>query len=456
MIAKKKKRTCIATIISSFLCLLYVGYGATAEPDWAIVQNELIVLLQELIRADTQNPPGNEILACQILQSFFDKEGITSRIYPVEEKRANLLARLHGNGSQKAILLAAHTDVVPVNPEDWTVQPFSGEVIDGYIYGRGALDDKGMLAVEAMTLALLKRQGIPLRRDVLFFATSGEESGGAVGAGWMLERHRDQLDVAFALNEGGRIVAYKGKPLYIAVQTEEKTAYNITLVIHGTTGHSSVPRLDNAIQTSAHILDRIARYSSPFILNPVTTSFFRTISQYDSLVKFNEGEVKTNDPLYRSLLTNTISPTLIQGGMKSNVHPPFVEVNLNCRLLPGQEIADFVEGLRNWIRPGPYDFHYSFRTSSPDPSPQDGIGFILIEQVCREMFPGIPVTPYLSPGMSDATRFRSEGIPTYGLLPFPLEKEENYRMHSGDERLSIEALMTGMKLVFRLMELAGR
>ncbi len=444
--------------VTFFVCvqLFSAGLSIAAEPDWDEVQGELVALLQELIRADTQNPPGNEIIACRVLKSFFDEEGITNRLYSVEENRANFLARLHGNGSLKAILLAAHTDVVPANPDDWTVPPFSGEVVDGFIYGRGTLDDKGMLAVEAMTLALLKRLGIPLRRDIIFLATAGEESGGSVGAGWMLERHRDELDAVFALNEGGRIIFKGGKPHYVAVQTEEKAAYNITLITYGTTGHASVPRLDNAIHTMAHALNRISRYSSPRVLDPVTTVFFEGIALRDPLVEFADGKVDTDDPLFLAMFTNTISPTMIHGGIKSNVHPPYVQVNLNCRLLPEQEVGNFVDGLRSWIGPGPYGFDYKSRSPAPEPSPQDGIGFVLIEQVCTEMFPDTPVLPYLSPGMSDGTRFRSEGIPTYGLLPFPLEDEEVWRIHGRDERISIEALMTGLKLVYRLAELAGK
>ena len=436
--------------------LLCVNQVVADEPDWNEVEGELVALLQDLIRADTQNPPGNEITACRILDKFFDREGIESRIYNVDERRANLLARLKGDGSQKAILLVAHTDVVPVNEAEWSLPPFSGELKDGFIYGRGALDDKGMLAVEAMTLVLLNRLEVPLRRDLILLATAGEESGGSVGAGWMLERHRDKLDAAFALNEGGRIIVRGGKPLYIAVQTEEKAAYNIRLIARGTTGHSSVPRLDNAIFALAGALDRISRYSETHRLDAVTRLFFEGIAPLDPAVDIADGEVITNDALYLSLMTNTISPTFIQGGIKSNVHPPSAEVNLNCRLLPDQDVDAFVDSLRQWIGPGPYEFDYRSRPLPPDPSPIDGIGFILIEQVCNEILPDTPVLPYLSPGMSDGTRLRAEGIPTYGLLPFPLEEDEVWRMHGKDERLSIESLMAGMKFVYQLALLAGR
>lgn len=437
------------------LVLTYCSLSCAAERDWGKVEAELVELLQALLRADTQNPPGNELAACKILDNFFDREGIQSRIYKVEKKRANLLARLHGNGSQKAIILAAHTDVVPVNAEEWSVPPFSGQFEDGFIYGRGALDDKGMLAVNAVVLALLKHNNVPLRRDVIFLATAGEETGGGIGAGWMLERHRDKLNAAFALSEGGRIIFKDGEPLYIALQTEEKIAYNIKLTVQGTSGHASIPRLDNAIYSLAQALDRVARFPVRIVLDPVTRAFFKGVALRDHRVEMIDGLPRTAHPIYLALLTNTISPTLIEGGVKTNVHPQEAVVNLNCRLLPNQNVNAFVDSLYVWIGPGPYQLRYKPKPPAPIPSPQDGIGFVLIEQVCGEMFPGVPVLPYLSPGMSDATRFRKAGIPTYGLIPFPLEEDEVWRIHGKDERISLEALMTGLKLVYRLAVLAG-
>ncbi|MBU1651910.1 M20/M25/M40 family metallo-hydrolase, partial [bacterium] len=271
-----------------FLFCFFPILVQAVEPDWNKIEEELIDLLQKLIQVDTQNPPGNELAACRVLDKFFRKNGISSKIYRVDDQRANLLARLKGDGSQKAILLAAHTDVVPANGDKWSVDPFSGEVLDGYIYGRGAIDDKGMLAVHAMTLVLLKRQNVPLRRDVIFLATAGEESGGSPGIKWMLERHRPKLEAAFALNEGGRIIYRNGKPLYIALQTEEKQAYNINLTATGTTGHSSIPRLDNAIVSMAKALERLERRPMQQSLDAVTTAFFQEINRVDTAVVWTD------------------------------------------------------------------------------------------------------------------------------------------------------------------------
>ena len=442
-------------LTTSFIFLVY-GSLFAAEPDWTAAQKDLIQLFQDLIRCNTVNPPGNEIAACRVLKSFFDREGIESHIYKAERNRANLLARLTGSGAQKPILLVAHTDVVPFEAEEWSAGPLSGEIREGYLYGRGALDDKGMLAVEAMTLALLKRQTISLQRDIILLATADEEAGGEAGVGWMLENHPDAVEAAFALNEGGRIILRAGKPLYIGIQTSEKAAFNIKLVARGTSGHAAVPRLDNSIYTLAQALGRIESLSNQQKFTPVTRAFFKGISPFEPALQWQGDRIITNDALYLALLTNTISPTMLSAGFKTNVIPASAEVNLNCRLLPGQDIEPFAAELREAIGSGPYELKYTPRAAPPQPSPQDGVGFILIEQVCRELFPDTPIVPYLSPGMSDGTRLRRTGIPTYGLLPFPLDENETGRLHGKNERISIEALMTGIKLVYRLAESAGK
>ncbi len=443
----------LAVPISIWLCGTIC---AAAEPNWKAAEKEVVQLLQKLIRTDTQNPPGNELAACRVLKEFFDKEGISNRIYRVEKGRANLVARLHGNGSSKPILLVAHTDVVPFDPQEWSVPPLSGEIREGYLYGRGTLDVKGLLAVEAMTLALLKRQNIPLQRDIVLLATAAEETGGGIGVGWMLEKHREELEAAFALNEGGRIVLRDGQPLYIGIQTEEKAAYNIKLIARGTSGHASVPRLDNPIFALAEALRRLEGHAQTQHLDQVTRTFFQGIAPYDSTVRWVNGQVITDNPVYLAFLNNSLSPTMLEGGLKSNVIPPSAAVVLNCRLLPDQNIDEFVDTLRAWVGPGPYEFEYAARGNPPPPSSTQSSGFILIEQVCKQMFPGAPVLPYLSPGASDGTRLRRAGIPTYGLLPFPAKEEEVGRIHGKDERVSVEALMMGLKLVYAVAELAGK
>ncbi len=437
-----------------FYATLISSTGA-AQPDWKKVQPEAVALLQELIRTDTQNPPGNELAACRVLEDYFRREGIPVQTYRVDSSRGNLIARLKGTGASKPILLVAHTDVVPFDSASWSHPPLGAQIEDGYVWGRGAIDNKGMLAAEAVALALLKRSGVHLRRDIVLVATAAEESGGGPGIGWLLENQREQLDAVFALNEGGRIVTQNGKPLWVGIETEEKAAYNIKLIARGNSGHASVPREDNPIYALARALARLEEYSSRQVLDPVTRAFFQGIAKVDPSVQWLDGQVKTDDRSYLAILSNTISPTLLEAGYKTNVIPPSATVNLNCRLLPEQDADAFVDSLTTWVGEGPYEFNYTAR-SAPPPSSQDGAGYVLIEQVCRKMFPGAAILPYLSPGMSDAARLRRAGIPTYGLLPFPLMENDISRMHGKDERISIEGFMTGVKLIYRLAELGGK
>lgn len=449
------RRIALAGAILLCLSLLPFSAARSAQPDWKKAQQEAVSLLQELIRTDTQNPPGNELAACRVLEQFFRREGIPVQIFPTDSNRANLTATLKGGGAGKPILLVAHTDVVPFDSAAWLHRPLSGELEAGYVWGRGAIDDKGMLTAEAMALALLKRSGLRLRRDLVLLATASEEAGGGAGIGWMVEHQPDLLDAAFALNEGGRIVTDNGKPLWVGIETEEKIAYNIKLTATGSTGHASVPREDNPIFALARALARLEEHSTQQVLDPVTRAFFQGVVKVDPTVRWVNGRVQTEDRSYKALLANTLSPTLLESGFKSNVIPPSATVNLNCRLLPAQDPDAFVDSLRSWIGSGPYEFDYTARTAPP-PSSTDGAGYILIEQVCKEMFPRVPVLPYLSPGMSDAARLRKAGVATYGLLPFPVSEDDVSRMHGKDERLSVEALGTGVKLIYRLAELGGK
>lgn len=453
----RKTRVALLGAILTYILTLLSPFSVVeaSNPNWKKVEKEAVALLQELIRTDTQNPPGNELAACQVLEEFFRREEIPTEVFESEKGRGNLIARLKGSGQGEPILLVAHTDVVPFDSGSWSHPPLGGERADGNIWGRGAIDDKGMLAAEAMALALLKRHAVPLRRDVVLVATAAEETGGGPGIGSLLENQRSLLEAAWALNEGGRIITSKGKTLFVGLEVEEKVAYNIKLTARGNSGHASVPREDNPIYALARALSRLEEHSAQQTLNPVTRAFFEGAAQVDPSVKWVNGRVVTDDRSYQALLSNTISPTLLESGYKTNVIPPSATVNLNCRLLPDQDVNAFVDNLKFWVGEGPYEFTFTARTASP-PSSVEGAGYILIEQVCKEMFPGVPVLPYMSPGMSDASRLRKAGIPTYGLLPFPVSEDDVSRMHGKDERVSVEAFMTGVKLVYRIAELGGK
>src|SRR5687767_3699175 len=243
---------------------------AAAWPDFDQAHRETITNLVGFVRVDTSNPPGNETKGASYLKAFLDREGIPSTIYELEPGRGNLVARLKGNGKKKPLLLMGHIDVVGVERDKWTVDPFGGIIKDGYIYGRGAADDKGMTTVCLQIMMLLHRAKVPLDRDIIFLAESGEESSTHVGIDFMVKQHWDKIACEFALNEGGRIFQKSNRVQYVGVSTTEKVPRPILLSAQGTSGHGSQPRMDNPIVRLSAAVGKFATWQPPMRLNDTT------------------------------------------------------------------------------------------------------------------------------------------------------------------------------------------
>ena len=268
---------------------------ATAQPpDFAEARDEAVELLQALVRIDTSSPPGNETLAAEHLKALLDEADISSKILALDPTRGNLVARLEGDGSKRPLLLMAHTDVVGVDRDDWTVDPFGGVVRDGHLYGRGASDDKGQLAAMVQVMLMLHRGRVPLARDVILLAESGEEGTTEVGIDFMVARHWDEIDAEFALNEGGRMTAPGGTVDTVSIATTEKVPWRgIRLVARGTAGHGSAPRLDNPIVHLAAAVAKVGAYQSPMRLNETTRAYLErlaTISPPDAAYRYRNLE----------------------------------------------------------------------------------------------------------------------------------------------------------------------
>src|SRR5688500_9793526 len=253
------------------------------QPDWGAVRVETVRHLRRLIQLNTVNPPGNEITVARYLDSTLRSAGIETHVFEPSPGRAAFVARLKGNGSKQPVLLMAHMDVVGVEADQWTVDPFAGVEKDGYVYGRGAIDDKGMLAANLVTMLLLKRNvidaGGSLQRDVVLVANSDEEAGGEWGMGWLIANKPELIRAEFALNEGGRTRVVRGRPLYLAVQNTEKVAHNVRVIAKGPGGHASVPLSGNAISRLARAMAKIAAYQEPVRINPTTRVFFSELSK---------------------------------------------------------------------------------------------------------------------------------------------------------------------------------
>ena len=430
--------------------------------DWKEITRETTEILQDLIRINTTNPPGNEIAAAKYLHDIFNREGIPSEILEAAPGRGNILARLKGNGAKKPLLMMGHLDVVGVEREKWSVDPFGGVIKEGYLYGRGALDDKGMCAVEVAVMLLLKRNNVKLSRDVIFLGLSDEESSGRYGMAWLIENHFDKIHAEFAINEGGRILMKGDQVRTIGVQTTEKQYYDLKLSAEGTAGHASIPQPNNAIYRLSRALDRLSRYSPAVKLNPTTRAFFQGLAKVEEeplsfflknletpgLADSAAREVSRSLE-YNSMLRNSISPTLLNAGIRVNVIPNKAEANLNCRLLPGEKVEEFVMELKKVIADEEIRIEYE-EPNIPEPPASSFTNeiFRTISRVAMELYPTAVTIPYMSTGATDSRMLRAKGMQAYGLLPFPLEPDDIILMHGNDERVSLVALERGIQLLY--------
>src|SRR5437899_9729111 len=335
--------------------------AAPTEADWAALGDEATALLSQYLRINTTNPPGNEIVAARWLAQVLRRDGIEARIFEPAPGKANLYARLAGDGSSRPIILLNHMDVVLASPDYWSVDPFSGLTKDGYIWGRGSLDMKGEAIAQLMTMLILKRAHVPLRRDIIFLATSDEEIGAGVGAAWIAEQQAPLVkDAEFLLNEGGltRADGHGGVEFY-GIGTTEKSPFWLDVTAHGTAGHGSRPTPDNPVHRLVRALNRIAAWQTPLTVTPTVERYLHDLATIETdvarrawladvraaLKDSAAARALTADLTYNALLRNTISITGLKGSDKTNVIPPVASAALDVRLLPGQNPAAFLADL---------------------------------------------------------------------------------------------------------------
>ena len=437
-------------------------------PDWESARAETLRHLQSIIRMNTVNPPGNELPVAKYLQQALDAAGIETHLFEPAPGRAALVARLKGSGAKQPVLIMGHMDVVGVERERWSVDPFAAEVKDGYVYGRGAIDDKGMLVANLMTMLLLKRnvvdKGSALARDVIFVANSDEEAGGDWGMGWLIANHPDLIRAEFALNEGGRTRIVQGRPLYVAVQNTEKVSHVVTVKARGPGGHASVPLEGNAILRLGRALHTIAAYRAPVHLLPTTREFFTQLAR----VWPNRGEreamadvaspdarrvargarVLAKIPVFDAVLRTGISATMLAGGIRTNVIPTEASATLNVRTLPGESIDSVTRRLERVIGDSLVAITITERGQDSPASDFASPMFAAIAESAKALNPRLAVVPYLSTGATDSARLRLWGMQAYGVLPFPLDQDDEDRMHGNDERLSLASLEFGTKMIY--------
>jgi acetylornithine deacetylase/succinyl-diaminopimelate desuccinylase-like protein len=439
------------TLWLTFL-LSCTALGQTTGVDFEKQKAEILERYRTLIRMDTSSPPGNETKAVDYLRQALEAEGIPTRTYALNPNRANLVARLKGNGSKRPLLILAHTDVVPVQREKWPVDPFGAVMKDGYVWGRGSQDDKPHLTAMLMTMLLLKRTGAVLDRDVIFLAESGEEADPTgVGINFMVGQHYKEIEAEFAITEGGGATLENGRVVAVNIGTAEKVPARVRLVATGTSGHGSVPRLDNALVHLGGAVQKVGTWETPLRLNETTRTYFEklaTMSTPEKAARYNgllnpataaaaQQYLSENEPGRYSMLRTSVVPTMMKAGVGPNVIPSEAEATLDIRALPDENIPAFFEEMKRVIADPAVRIEPIPMTRPVSPASHlDTEAYKAIESVSQRMYPGATVLPTMSTGASDMAQLRARGIPSYGIGPASTEADRaNYGAHSDVERL---------------------
>ena len=452
-------------------CALLLGTAQAQQSyliDWDAVGNEAIDHLVELVKIKSVNPPGNETEVVEYIEAVLAAEGIDSTRYALDPKRANLVARIKGNGSKSPILIMGHTDVVGVQPDKWFADPFSGMREDGYIYGRGTLDDKDNLTAGLMVAILLNRLGVELDRDVIFLAESGEEGTPEVGINFMVEKHWDAIAAEYAIAEGGQGVIRDGRVHTFGIETTEKMPRRVTLVARGTPGHGSIPRTDNAVAILASAVARAAAWQTEMRLNETTETYFRrlaTISPPEEAVLYeNVANPEMSEdiqqrfletfPYHYSILRTSVVPTVIDAGFRRNVIPSEASAMLDIRMLPDEDVEGFYKQLASVIDDPRVEIvpEAIYRPAAP-PSEIDNEMFQTLEQVAVAMYPEATVLPIMQTGATDMAQMRAKGTQSYGIGPARTIDEINsgYGAHGDNERVEEAAFVSMVEYLWRVI-----
>ncbi|MGH7679683.1 MAG: M20/M25/M40 family metallo-hydrolase, partial [Gemmatimonadaceae bacterium] len=358
-------RTHFPAAIAALALAASTTTAQSPQPNWAAVEAETMQHFQALLRLDTSDPPGNERAAVDYLRQVLEKEGISVRVFALEPNRPNLVARLSGSGSRRPILVMGHTDVVNVDPSKWTHPPFSATREGGYVYGRGAVDDKDNVVASLMLMLLLKRQNVPLDRDVIFLAESGEEGSTRVGIQFMTRQQFPTIDAEFCLAEGGGVARVGGRVRFAGVATTEKIPRAVELTARGPAGHGSVPLKGNSIAHLSQAIAKLSTWRAPVKLNETTRTYFQRLAamttgdsarRYRDIISGDAARVAAADeyfvdrePAHASVVRTSVSPNMVQGGYRVNVIPSEAKATLDVRMVPGEDTVAFLETLRGVI-----------------------------------------------------------------------------------------------------------
>jgi acetylornithine deacetylase/succinyl-diaminopimelate desuccinylase-like protein len=429
-------------------------------------QPEILGHYRSLIQIDST--AGRETRVVDYLKKVLEAEGIETKVFALDPARANLVARLKGNGSKRPLLILAHTDVVPVQREKWPVDPFGAVMKDGYVWGRGSRDDKPVLTANLIAMLMLKRLAVPLDRDVIFLAESGEEADTTgVGINFMVREHFDEIDAEFAMTEGGGAAIEGGRVTSVNIGTAEKLPVRARLVATGTAGHGSVPRLDNPLIHLSAAIEKVGRWQTPMRLNPTTRAYFEGLAKigpperaslYRALLDpASAGGAETflrqHSPSEYSMLRTSVVPTMVRGGIGANVIPSEAEATLDIRALPGEDIEKLYAEMAKVIADPAVKIVPIPPSRPPSPASRlDTEMYRVMANTAQAIYPGAVVVPSMSTGASDQAQLRARGMNSYGVEPASTELDtRNYGAHGDVERLAESSLYPFVQYVWTVV-----
>jgi acetylornithine deacetylase/succinyl-diaminopimelate desuccinylase-like protein len=438
--------------------LLVLALPAGAQtPDWSKINDEALRHFQALVQIDSSDPPGNETHVAEYVKKTLEADGIPVMLVSQDPARANVIARLKGNGSKRPLLIMGHSDVVRVDPSKWTFPPFSATRQGGYVYGRGTLDDKSDLLATMMTMLMLKRQNTPLDRDVIFVSEVGEEASTGPGIEYLVKEHWNDIDAEFCLAEAGGVRLKNGQARYATVETTEKQPRGVRLVAKGPAGHGSRPLRTNAVVHLAKAVETIAAWDPPMRFNDTTRYYFEkmaTVSSPEEAARYKglfdsqkapavREYLAEHDPIAYSMLHTSISPNIIKGGYQVNVIPSEAEATLDIRALPDENIAGFYEMMRKVINDPSIDIVPETTNQRPGvaPSKLDSDAYRAVEAAYKSIY-GVITIPLMQTGATDMAFLRAKGVQCYGVGAMVDEEDapKGYGPHSDQERILEQAV----------------
>jgi len=434
---------------------------------WDQITGEATDLLSQYIRINTTNPPGNELDAAELLKKKFSADGIPSVAYQPAPGRGVIAARLRGTGRyRKSLVLLSHMDVVPAEAKDWQVDPFSGTVKNGELWGRGALDDKGPGVIELMAILAIKRSGILLDRDILFLATGDEETGGKLGAGWVVDHQRDLVsDASYLLNEGGEVRVEPDGHKFYEVSITEKSPLWIRLTATGPGGHASTPPDQTAVTRLIRALNKLASYQPPIKIEPLVEREFRrrgTLNRRGGAWRDLHKALKDpafakqflSVPAQAAMVRDTVAPTVLRASEKINVIPSIADAEIDCRLLPGEDAGSFLQTIREVIGDDNVKIEVILNFPSAS-SPEKSSLMNAIETLAARHDGKAPVIPTMLTGFTDSHYFRRLGLVAYGFIPLEVTQEQARTVHGANERVSIDNLRRAIERMTSLLRIMG-